>query len=372
MNRGNQNVALARLMANSRQHHLGGRLLQARQGYQEVVLANPQYAEAHAMLASIDYREGSIPSAERHLARAVEACRAAAERQPGNPGLRASLANLLLAQGANAGAEQELQNLSLPLNPIRADPEEFERRRQSRIDERMPSILISSLPKSASESIWNKLAQGLDYAQCYFSVGLFPDCTAIPGRVSEAGRGGVIVKEHLAPTAHNLRALAQADWDRVIVHLRDPRQATLSWLHFARDDINRRLMAPLWRKIVPPAAVLQGPLSEQIDWGLEHYMPLLLKFAQDWHAVEAMSSQVPSVLFLDFELFRRHPEAYFARVLDFCGIDRTCFADEVEAEVVHLRKGLIEEWRQVFTTRQAQRAWAMISGDLAERFAWQP
>ena len=236
----------------------------------------------------------------------------------------------------------------------------------------MPSILISSLPKSASESIWNKLAQGLDYAQCYFSIGLFPDCTAVPGRVSEAGRGGVIVKEHLAPTAHNLRALEQANWDRVVVHLRDPRQATLSWLHFARDDINQRLMAPLWRKIVPPASVLQGSLADQIDWGIDHYMPLLLKFAQDWLVVEEMSAQAPSILFLDFELFRRHPKAYFDQVLEFCGIDRSRFTYEAEAEVVHLRRGLIEEWRQVFTAQQSQRAWALIPGDLAERFAWQP
>ena len=47
---------------------------------------------------------------------------------PGNS-LRASLANLLLARGHQRDAETELNRTLIPLNPIRADAETFERRR---------------------------------------------------------------------------------------------------------------------------------------------------------------------------------------------------------------------------------------------------
>ncbi len=35
-----------------------------------------------------------------------------------------------------------------------------------------------------------------------------------------------------------------------------------------------------------------------------------------------------------------------------------------------MRKGLIDEWREVFTPAQKERAWALIPGDMAERQGW--
>ena len=51
--------------------------------------------------------------------------------------------------------------------------------------------------------------------------------------------------------------------------------------------------------------------------------------------------------------------AYIDRALDSDddGIDKATFRTEAEAETVHLRKGLIDEWREVFTPAQQARAW---------------
>ena len=356
----------------ARARHLAGALDQARDIYQRILDVMPDHSDAVIMMASIVFRQGDERSGQSYLDRAIDVTRATIQRNPADVGTRAALVNLLLARDRIAEAEALMPDLDLPLNPIRATDEEFAARRQASIGRNLPAMAISTVPKSASESIWNKLAEGLGLAQCYLSLGLFPDCCLVPARVAEAARGGVIAKDHIAPTAHNLRVLGQAGIDRVIVHHRDPRQAALSWVHFARDDINQRLMAPLWRKIVPPAGVLSRDLGAQIDWCIENYLPLLIGFLADWREVDADPDRPVSVLFLSFELFRAEPARYFAQALEFYQVPPERFAAEAEAAVVHLRKGQTDEWRGVFTEAQRERAWELIPDDMAEAFGWQP
>ncbi len=356
----------------ARARHLAGALDQARDIYRRILEVMPDHPDAVIMMASIAFRQGDERSGQTYLDRAIDVTRATIQRKPADMGTRAALVNLLLARGRIAEAEALMPDLDIPLNPIRATDEEFAARREACIGKDLPAMAISTVPKSASESIWNKLAEGLGLAQCYLSLGLFPDCCLVPARAAEAARGGVIAKDHIAPTAHNLRALGQAGIDRVIVHHRDPRQAALSWVHFARDDVNQRLMASLWRKIVPPAGVLSRDLGAQIDWCIENYLPLLIGFLVNWRAVDADPDRPVSVLFLSFELFRAEPACYFERALEFYRVPPERFAAEAEAEVVHLRKGQTDEWRGVFTEAQRERAWELIPDDMAEAFGWQP
>ena len=356
----------------ARARHLAGALDQARDIYRRILEVMPDHSDAVIMMASIAFRQGDERSGQTYLDRAIDVTRATIQRMPADLGTRAALVNLLLARDRIAEAEALMPDLDIPLNPIRATVEEFAARRAAGIGKNLPAMAISTVPKSASESIWNQLAEGLGLAQCYLSLGLFPDCCLVPARVAEAARGGIIAKDHIAPTAHNLRALGQAGIDRVIVHHRDPRQAALSWVHFARDDINQRLMAPLWRKIVPPAGVLSRDLGAQIDWCIENYLPLLIRFLADWRAVDADPERPISALFMSFEMFRVEPARYFDRVLEFYDVPRERFAADADAEVVHLRKGEIDEWRGVFTEAQRERAWELIPDDMAEAFGWRP
>lgn len=324
------------------------------------------------MLASVAYRQSRTERAESYVQRSIDVLRRAVRHQPGNAAIRASLINLLLARRQNGEAEALMHDLDIPLNPIRASAEAFAARQVTGAARGLPTMFLTTLPKSASESIWNKLAESLGLAQCHLSLGLFPECTLVPARVQAAAAGGIIVKEHIGPTPHNLETLARHGLTRVIVHHRDPRQATLSWAHFARDDIQQRLMAPLWRRIVPPAQILADDLGAALDWCLEHYLPLLIQFLRGWRAVAADPTQPVSVLFSSFEQFRIDPDAYFEQVLSFYDIDKAAYTAAAEAEVVHLRKGRVDEWRSVFSAAQQRRAWERIPADMAADFGWDP
>ncbi len=366
-----QTVSLTQAFSMAQTKHFAGDLDGARQIYERIARAAPDHVDTLVMLTSIDYRQGRDPQAQANLARAIDLTRAGVQRQPDDMRSRAALVNFLLAQNRRGEAEAMAAGLILPLNPIRSDPAEFSTRREKSIERGLPALVISTLPKSASESIWNKLAQGLGLAQCYFSLGLFPDCCLVPSRVVEAAKGGVAVKEHIGPTAHNLATLRDAGIDRLIVHHRDPRQAALSWAHFVRDDVGKRVMGPLWRKIVPPAGTLAASMEELIDWCLEHYLPLQIEFLAGWRTIAAQADPPLSVLFMSFESFLAEPETYFAEVLKFYDISRADFAADAKAETVHLRKGETEEWRSVFTEAQRKRAWEILPPEMARDYGWE-
>lgn len=347
-----------------------GNLNEAKAAYGEILARVPHHAESLTMLSSIAYQQGDDVQAEAYLDRAIAIYKAVVQQMPQLLNARGPLVNLLLARGRQEEAAGYAEDLELTINPVRATVEEFTRRRRIGKEQGLPAMLINTVPKSASESIWNKVAEGLRLGQGHLSLGLFPDCCVIPIRVRAACEGGFIAKEHIGPTAFNLRALAEGGLTRMVCNLRDPRQATLSWAHFVKDDVSMRLIAPVWRKIVPPAAVPKSDFGAYIDWCIENYLPLLIDFVQGWTEVERNDDQPIKVLFLTFEDFLADPDRYFSRILELYQVDPGRFAGGAESETVHLRKGQTDEWRSVLSAKQKARAWELIPKEMAERFGW--
>ena len=363
-------ITSSQAMDEARRRHLAGDLAGARTLYRQLLEVEPHQPDVLTMLASIAYQSAEDAAGADMVEQAIAEYRRRLSINPSHDAMRAALANLLLARQRPAVAEAVIGKAALGLRPMRSTRDEFEQRRRHGRDAGLPPILINALPKSASESIWNKLANGLNIAQAHVSIGLFPDCLAVPHRVRELGQGGVSAKEHMPASRHNLRSLAEAGVDRVVVHIREPRQSLLSWAHFLESDVSKRLLAPIWRKTTPRAEFFRRPFATQIDWHIDHYLPIVIRFIEEWVAARDDDSSGVSVRFLTFEEFRTDPSGYFEAFLDFYGIDQGLFAPDAEAEVVHLRKGALDEWRDCFTPEQADRAWGLIPAALADEFCW--
>jgi hypothetical protein len=364
--------ALSEAFQEARSLQAAGELGQAQRIYEQILARRPYHSESLTLLASVCYQRGEAMQGDAYVDRALEVLGQMRRQYPNNVPVQGQQANLLLARGRLAEAEALCAALKLPLYPIRATPEEFVQRRDRALLSGLPPILINALPKSASESLWNRLAAGLDMAQAHVSLGLFPDCTLVGPRVASLAEGGLIAKEHLPAKPHNLAQLERHGVQKLLFHQRDPRQATLSWAHFVKDDVSMRLMAPIWRRIVPPAEVLARDLAAVIDWSIDSYLPLAVDFIAGWAEVADRPERKLEVLFLDFETYRTAPRDYIVRVLAFYGIapDRYREREGEAAEVVHLRKGALQEWREVFTPEQARRAWQRMPEALAARFGW--
>lgn len=349
-----------------------GQLDEAIRIYEQILLRFPQHSDSLTLLASASYQRGDDIQGDAYVNRAIEAQRYILQRLPDAPTAWAPLANLLLARGQQEEAESICRNLRLPLNSIRADRQTFLNRRNAAMLSGLPPMLITTLPKSASESIWNRLAEGLGLAQSHLSIGLFPDCCILGPRVQEFAQGGVVSKEHVPASKHNLEMLRAAGIRRTLVHLRDPRQAVVSWAHFVSSDVSMRLLAPIWRKIVPPASLLAQGLSAVIDWSVEHYLKLQVEWVQGWVKAAEAETEGPEILFLDFEGFRRDPDDYLAQVLAFFRVAPDAFDPErgAAAEDIHLRRGDTDEWRQALSKAQQDRALEIMTPELCRRFGW--
>ncbi len=344
---------------------------EAKLAYEAVLRRMPGQPDALTLLGSIAYQMDREEDGDRLIDAAIESYAAIFAHGHGNDHLRAAYANLLLARGRQADAEREIAIPKLPINPIRATREKFDRRLEDARGRNLPGILLNSLPKSASESIWNRLAEGLGMAQGHVSLGLFPDCCLMPHRLGILAGGGMIAKEHIPASPHNLATLAGAGVTKVVLNLRDPRQASLSWAHFVKGDVSMRLMAPIWRKIVPPRPVLDGDFGALLDWVIDRYLPLAVDWIVNWTRLASTPDATGVIVYpARFETFRSDADAYFAGLLDFLAIDPKLYSPRAPAETVHLRRGAAAEWRDVFTQAQAERAWAQIPTDLAELCGW--
>ena len=72
------------------------------------------------------------------------------------------------------------------------------------------------------------------------------------------------------------------------------------------------------------------------------------------------------------EELSRDPQAFFARILDFYGIDPDLFDMPAppKAGKQNVRSGQTDEWRTKFTPAQLERCLQIVPGDLCSRFGW--
>lgn len=367
-----QRISATNFYVKARQVQSTGDLKTSREMYEALLQHIPSHADALTMLASIEYQEGNDIQAEAYVDRAIDLYLAVLKQDPGQVVARAGAINLMLARDRVDEAVRASDQLNLQINPIRSDPMTFDARRVASRGKGLKTMIFNTIPKSASESIWNQVADGLGMAQCHLSIGVFPNVMMLPTRLKYAEAGGIIDKEHIAATDFNIQRLKAAGIDRVGFQMRDPRQATLSWAHFVKDDVSMRLLGPLWRQIVPPADILRGEFEALLDWCIDKYLPRVVDFMMGWwHLANDPDGAIKAKAF-SFETFRTEPDRYFAEFLDFYGVDPALFdkAKAEKADVVHLRSGKTSEWRDVLSADQRDRAWKALPKELTEAYGW--
>ena len=245
---------------------------------------------------------------------------------------------------------------------------------------KLPGIFLNTMPKSASVYIFSWIAQCLNLKHITVSLSLFPDDLVIREKLDVLVKENVITQEHIPATDINLRFIA-ARMKKLVVHVRDPRQATLSWVHHL-DRFHRQMDVHPgnWSAIeaVTPALpedYFQRTFEEKIDWQIDNHLPLLVGWTEKWLDVQKEGLYGLDILITQFESFVTDPEETIRSILRHYGISEDRFdwslSPEKTAEV-HFRKGRIDEWLSVFTTEQRERAGKQIPEHLRARFNWHP
>jgi hypothetical protein len=183
--------------------------------------------------------------------------------------------------------------------------------------------------------------------------------------------GGFVSQNHLAPSPENLQILQYLGL-KMILHLRDPRQALLSWVYYldwasGRCDTSEVLLYVTPR---PPSGYFDFSLSRKIDWQIENYLPQLVAWAARW--VDIADSETIPILITHQEDLRTHEKAFLDAILAFyrLSFDYTLPSPPRTMEATHFRRADPMEWIQTFTPDQAARATKLIPVSLRIRFGW--
>lgn len=203
------------------------------------------------------------------------------------------------------------------------------------------------------------------------SGGAFPDKRVMQGYLGPRNSGGHVFQEHLDANRYNLFVL-ELMLPKFILHVRDPRQATLSWLHhFNKSHPHpRHTLETVYYRV--PDSYYDLDNDGQLDYWLESWLPILVRWTADWLAALNDSRWKLDVLVTRFEDFRADPEQFFAQILDFYCIDGKDWVapDSPVQGALHYRKGKTDEWRQRFTARQTALCEMQIPNELALVFGW--
>ncbi|MES1149769.1 MAG: hypothetical protein ABUL53_11380 [Bradyrhizobium guangdongense] len=243
------------------------------------------------------------------------------------------------------------------------------RRRQDARLARSP-ILFVAMQKSASEYIRDTLVEALDIPLLYTSIGTIPRDRFVPSALRQLARGGALSRIH--SDAGDLAAVADAGIERLVLHIRDPRQVTLSWTHMMRRLTTAEFnYATHMYDPAVPESFQTWSLAEQLAWAVSHYLPPQADWIAGWlTALDAGCGL--DVLLTTFDEFHHDPDRYFQRLLNHVGISDVAASDlhpQDPAATRNFRSGDPDEWKQVFDADMRKHAWPHMAG-FADRFGW--
>jgi hypothetical protein len=233
------------------------------------------------------------------------------------------------------------------------------------------SILLNTMPKSGSVYTAKTLAAilGLDLRYIGHQYVLIDQINVQLARMISAG--GYVSQNHLSPSPENLQIIQHFKL-KMVLHLRDPRQALLSWIYHldrvaSRNDTSEILLFCAPRT---PVGYFDFSLTEKIDWQIENYLPQLVSWVAKW--LEVADRGTVEILVTHQHDLRTAEKLFFDRILQFYGFGTDYVLPNLPKtiEETHFRHADPTEWINTFTPGQVARATLVIPPSMMKRFGW--
>jgi hypothetical protein len=249
---------------------------------------------------------------------------------------------------------------------------------------KFPSIFLCALPKSGSLYLARNIAANLSIRR--FTPGhevfLLEDTLHID-KFDEFIQGGCISHSHIPAIPFNCEFVDQC-LDRMVLHIRDPRQALLSYFNYMEPRMNHENSdAPavadsaygiIWKfqkKIYAKENWFYLSTNQKITVLIDSLYVDLLKWLTGWLKAIAEFKRT-KVLITDHHELVRDDKALFYKVLKFYDVPSEHFAYKAieKSAENNFRLGSINEWRGVFDAKQQKKVTDMIPQEWRERFGW--
>ncbi|MGI0016091.1 MAG: sulfotransferase domain-containing protein, partial [Nitrososphaera sp.] len=226
-----------------------------------------------------------------------------------------------------------------------------------------PSIFLVTLPKSATVFVGHSIAQTLEYdITSTLVTPTFPKNIIWGPMLLDFLRGGMVSASHLQPDDTNLTLLKRTGVKQIVLHIRDPRAALLSWAHFVIKAMRKQ------KKPCHPSFASFDALNN-LDVFVNDSFPFFVKWIDQWMSAERESPDL-IILWMSHEQLVANPQIYFDKIFSFYGLNPKELKLVEKTESTHFRSGDNSEWRRVFSSDLIKKMNDQISERLWSKFGW--
>jgi hypothetical protein len=226
------------------------------------------------------------------------------------------------------------------------------------IERRIPPILVSCMPRSASATFTHMLGKVFDIPVLHLSIGRFPNYFLAPSWLDMFLEGGAITQDHFGANDFNTGVLSARGERDMFVLIRDPRAAARSYVHYvsgAGTDSDQ-------------------PLEARIEQACEfQFIPWL----QNWIDLSKSSSVPLRIHWITFREIREDPAAALRKlvgVLQERYASLSAYADclDVPDLRIHYVSGNDEEWRTEVGEATRRRLWDACTPEIRSLLTLSP
>lgn len=239
-------------------------------------------------------------------------------------------------------------------------------------------IFMNTMPKSGSMFILDSLISILpskDIQHSHVSANQgFPFDEIVKNRLVNTLKSKDkyhLVQEHIACSLVNTRLL-ESSLSQMILHIRDPRAALLSWVHHFENNLRLDVSKLYNIEYQIPLNYAELTLADRLDYDLHNLLPCFTDWLKRWVSFyDNPNRNIKILLSTHYEL-KEDSELLLKKICDFYRIEGA-YLDKLskpQKGVNHFRKGLSTEFFDAFTEKQLNFANSIMDPEWFDRFNW--
>ena len=180
-----------------------------------------------------------------------------------------------------------------------------------------------------------------------------------------------LIQEHVGFSLVNVR-LIETYIGKMVLHIRDPREAVLSWSHHVENNLRNDLLALYNVDVDYSSVYTKSTLEEKILYDFEHLFPLYVDWLRSWLSFyDDPSRKLPILLTTNSEL-RDNPAKLLSDIASFLGLGQIDLGllEPAKQGQLHFRAGKRDEFAGILPSDVAKNCELLMDGQWFERFGW--
>ncbi|MEC8044358.1 MAG: sulfotransferase domain-containing protein [Verrucomicrobiota bacterium] len=234
-------------------------------------------------------------------------------------------------------------------------------------------ILFNTLPKSGTVFINAFLSSLLKSKTILAPINQFPHSTIHWKTIEKLQNRNFFIHGHFSASKNNIEVIKKKV-HKVILHLRDPRQAVYSWYRFI--DSNYENTGPYLYNI--PDDYCNFTQDEKYHFFFNDELNTFANWIENWLTIKKEKND--QILFTTYEKFVDNKHAYYTEILDFLNMEthvehimshENALHNRAKSnKLFHFREGKKSSWKEQLPTKWINHLNDRISDTLLETFGW--